>query len=416
MNRFFVLLLFLLFILLIEFYSFQGIKALVAAKSASFQKVVKYTYFSISALVIVAFLIYNFGNPDGIGRHARTFILSFIFINVLAKTLASVFVLIDDLQRGIRWIVKKLANPEQLAVDGSGISRSKFLATTGIIVAAAPVVSLSWGIISGAHDYRVRRIKVPVKGLPKAFEGLRIGQLSDIHSGSFWNKTAVKGGVELFEKEKVDLAVFTGDLVNNKATEMQEWGSIFSKVKAPLGVYSIFGNHDYGDYADWSSEQAKLKNLKDLAQVEKNMGWQLLNNEHRILEINGEKLGLIGVENWSAKSRFPKYGKLNMAMQNMEETATTILLSHDPSHWQAEVVGQNPRIDLTLSGHTHGMQFGVDIPGFKWSPVQYVYNEWAGLYQAGHQNLYVNRGFGYIGYPGRVGILPEISVLTLEKG
>jgi len=389
---------------------------LVAAKSASFQKVVKYTYFSISALVIVAFLIYNFGNPDGIGRHARTFILSFIFINVLAKTLASVFVLIDDLQRGIRWIVKKLANPEQLAVDGSGISRSKFLATTGIIVAAAPVVSLSWGIISGAHDYRVRRIKVPVKGLPKAFEGLRIGQLSDIHSGSFWNKTAVKGGVELFEKEKVDLAVFTGDLVNNKATEMQEWGSIFSKVKAPLGVYSIFGNHDYGDYADWSSEQAKLKNLKDLAQVEKNMGWQLLNNEHRILEINGEKLGLIGVENWSAKSRFPKYGKLNMAMQNMEETATTILLSHDPSHWQAEVVGQNPRIDLTLSGHTHGMQFGVDIPGFKWSPVQYVYNEWAGLYQAGHQNLYVNRGFGYIGYPGRVGILPEISVLTLEKG
>ncbi|MEQ8625310.1 MAG: metallophosphoesterase [Vicingaceae bacterium] len=415
MNRYLILFLFLLIILLVEFYAFQGIKTLVTHSSEILQKTVKYIYFSITLLVLVAFLIYNFGNPDAIGKHTRTFLLSLVFINVLAKILAVVFVLIDDLQRGVRWIVKKLANPEQFTQDGSGISRSKFLATTGIIVAAAPVVSLSWGIISGAHDYRVRRIKVPIKGLPKELDGIKIGQLSDIHSGSFWNKTAVKGGVELLEKEKVDLALFTGDLVNNKATEMQEWGSIFSKIKAPLGVYSIFGNHDYGDYVDWGSAQAKRKNLQELAIIEKNMGWQLLNNEHRILEIDGEKLGLVGVENWSAKSRFPKYGNLKTAMQNMEETATTILLSHDPSHWQAEVVGQHPRIDLTLSGHTHGMQFGVDIPGFKWSPVQYVYDEWAGLYQSAHQNLYVNRGFGYIGYPGRVGILPEISVLTLEK-
>ena len=415
MNRLLILLLFFAFIVLIDYYAFQAIKAAFSSSSPGFQKGLKIVYFSITGLVLLSLLIYNFGNPDGIGKHARTFLLSFVFINVLAKTLVAVFVLIDDLQRGVRWIVKRLSNPEELSSGSEGISRSKFLATTGIIVAAAPVVSLSWGIISGAHDYRVRRIKVPIKNLPKSLEGLRIGQLSDIHSGSFWNKTAVKGGVELFEKEKVDLAIFTGDLVNNKATEMQEWGNIFEKVKAPLGVYSVFGNHDYGDYAEWSSAQKKKDNLKDLALIHKQMGWDLLINEHRVLEIQGEKLGLVGVENWSAKSRFPKYGKLNEALQDMEETATTILLSPDPSHWQAEVVGQNPRIDLTLSGHTHGMQFGVDIPGFKWSPVQYIYDEWAGLYKSSDQYLYVNRGFGYIGYPGRVGILPEISILTLER-
>lgn len=415
MNRLLIVLLFFALIIVIDYYAYQAFKTIFLSSSPTFQKALKIIYFSITCLVLLALLVYNFANPDGIGRHARTFLLSFIFINVLAKTLVAVFVLIDDLQRGVRWIVKKLANPEELSSEGEGISRSKFLATTGIIVAAAPVVSLSWGIISGAHDYRVRKIKVPIKNLPKSLDGLRIGQLSDIHAGSFWNKTAVKRGVELVEKEKVDLAFFTGDLVNNKASEMQEWGSLFEKVKAPLGVYSVFGNHDYGDYVQWESVQQKRENVKRLALIHKQMGWNLLLNEHRVLEIQGEKLGLVGVENWSAKSRFPKYGKLNEAMKGLEDTFTTILLSHDPSHWQAEVVGQNPRIDLTLSGHTHGMQFGVDIPGFKWSPVQYVYDEWAGLYKSSNQYLYVNRGFGYIGYPGRVGILPEISILTLEK-
>lgn len=414
MNRLLFVTVFSIVFLLIDYYAFQAIKTVTSNQSEGFQKGVKILYFSFTCLVITAIIIYNFGNPDGLAKHARTALMSFVFINVLAKLVLGLFVFFDDIQRLVRWVVMKLSSPDTQFND-EGISRSKFLATTGLVIAAAPVISLSWGIISGAHDYRVRRIKVPVKNLPKALEGLRIGQLSDIHSGSFWNKTAVKGGVQMLQDEKVDLAFFTGDLVNNKATEMQEWGSVFAKVNAPLGVYSVFGNHDYGDYVQWESQAAKQKNLADLATIHKNMGWNLLMNEHKIIDVDGEKLGVIGVENWGAKARFPKYGKLDLAMQGLPDSSVNILLSHDPSHWQAEVLPKYKNIDLTLAGHTHGMQFGIDIPGFKWSPVQYVYDEWAGLYQSNQQYLYVNRGFGYLGYPGRVGILPEISVITLER-
>ncbi|MEX2379881.1 MAG: metallophosphoesterase, partial [Vicingaceae bacterium] len=332
----------------------------------------------------------------------------------LTKTVLVLFVFIDDIRRGIKWLIRKYSKPKIEAKEG-GISRSEFLNKSGIIVAALPVISMSWGVISGAHDYRVRRITLPIKGLPNAFNGLKIAQLSDIHSGSFWNKTAVEGGIDLLEAEKADIAFFTGDLVNNKASEMQNWGSVFERIKAPLGVYAVFGNHDYGDYVDWPSIAAKEKNLNDLRTIQKNMGWKLLENENHIIELDGEKLGIIGVENWSARGHFPKYGKLNQASKGLEETSLNVLLSHDPSHWQAEVVPNFPKIDLTLSGHTHGMQFGVEIPGFKWSPAQYFYDEWAGLYKANEQYLYVNRGYGYIGFPGRVGIPPEITILTLEQ-
>lgn len=415
MNRVLFVSLFLVVFILIDWYAFQAIKTLIGNSSVLTRKTIKGIYVTLSVLVAIALLIYNFGNPDGIAKHARMFLMSFIVLNFLAKFFLAVFVLIDDIVRLVRWGVAKLSNPEP-KTTGEGISRSKFIATTGLVVAAAPIVSLSWGIISGAHDYRIRRVKVPIKDLPRGLEGLRIGQLSDIHSGSFWNKTAVKGGVKMLMDEKVDLAFFTGDLVNNRATEMQEWGSVFAKVNAPLGVYSVFGNHDYGDYVrDWPSLDAKKQNLKNLATIHRNMGWGLLLNEHKILEIDGEKLGIVGIENWGAKANFPKYGKMDLAVQNMPDTAVNILLSHDPSHWQAEVIPHYKEIDLTLSGHTHGMQFGVEVPGFKWSPVQYVYDEWAGLYQSGEQYLYVNRGFGYLAYPGRVGILPEITVLTLER-
>jgi hypothetical protein len=337
-----------------------------------------------------------------------------MFINFLAKIIMSLFLLTDDLQRGIRWAVAKLSNPETEAAK-EGISRSEFLAKTGIMVAAAPIVSMSWGIISGAHDYRIRRLKLPIQNLAKELQGLKIAQLSDIHSGSFWNKTAVKGGVDMLLAEKADLILFTGDLVNNKAEEMNEWISVFGKIKAPLGVYASMGNHDYGDYVRWPSEKAKQQNQEDFKLVHKLLGWELLNNENRVVKVGGEKLGIIGVENWSARGRFPKYGNLAQATQNMESCAFNLLLSHDPSHWQAEVLKQYPQIDLTLSGHTHGMQFGIEIPGFKWSPVQYMYDEWAGLYRSNERFLYVNRGFGYIGYPGRFGILPEITIIELEN-
>lgn len=412
MNKIPLILIFTIVAILMEIYGFQLFKSAFVNSAPLIKKMAKSIYWALAILSLLAFYFYHLGNPDAFGKHLRTFVMSLVFINMLAKTILLLFTLIDDIQRGVRWLVKRLSNPEQSSQEG--ISRSEFIAKTGIVMAAAPIVTLSWGIISGAHDYRVRRIPLPVKGLPKAFDGLKVAQLSDIHSGSFWNKTAVKGGVEMLLNEKPDIAFFTGDLVNNRASEMNDWGAVFAKVKAPLGTYSVFGNHDYGDYVGWESQIAKEKNLRDLADIHKNMGWKLMMNEHQIIEVDGEQLAVIGIENWSAKGRFPKYGKLNQAVEGLEDEMTQILLSHDPSHWQSEVLTDYKNIDLTLSGHTHGMQFGVEIPGFKWSPVQYVYKEWAGLYQAKDQYLYVNRGYGYIGYPGRFGILPEITILTLK--
>ena len=211
-----------------------------------------------------------------------------------------------------------------------------------------------------------------------------------------------------------DLILFSGDLVNDRATEMKDYMDLFSKMKAPMGVYSTFGNHDYGDYVSWPHEGvSKNQNLINLAKVHGDLGWRLLMNEHVVLEKNGEQIALIGIENWSNKARFPKHGRMDLAYPGAEKYPFKILMSHDPSHWHAQVIPQYSDVDLTLSGHTHGMQFGVEIPGFHWSPVQYVYKEWAGLYEAGKQKLYVNRGFGFIGYPGRVGILPEITVIEL---
>ncbi len=275
---------------------------------------------------------------------------------------------------------------------------------------------MTWGIVSGAHDYRVRRQKIALKNLPSQFHGLKIVQLSDIHSGSFYNKTAVKGGIELAMKEKGDVIFFTGDLVNNEASEMKNYTEIFEKLKAPLGVYSVLGNHDYGDYKAWASLEEKKENLRTLMQIHKQMGWDLLMNEHRMLEQGGEKLAILGIENWGAKGNFPKYGKMAQAHKNTDEAAVKLLLSHDPSHWDAQVRKEYKDIDIMFAGHTHGMQFGIENEVIKWSPVQYMYEQWAGLYKKEEQHLYVNRGFGFIGFPGRIGMLPEVTVIELVKG
>ncbi|MBD99634.1 MAG: metallophosphatase [Verrucomicrobia bacterium] len=416
MNRLLILLLFTFVVLLVDYYAFQAIKTLIIGFSSASQRAIKLVYFSFTALVILAIFVYNFGDPDSLARHARTFIMSFIFINVLGKLILALFVFIDDIVRGVRWAIMKFSSTTSNELGGEPISRSKFIATTGIIVAAAPIISMSWGIISGAHDYRIRRLKLPVKALSPKLQGFKIVQLSDIHSGSFWNKTAVKGGIEMIVEQKADLILFTGDLVNNKATEMEEWAELFSKINAPYGVYSVLGNHDYGDYVRWNTSEEKSANLEQLLATQNYMGWEVLRNEHRSIDVDGERIGLVGVENWSAKERFPKYGDLDLATKELpKDTSVNILMSHDPSHWREEVITKYPNMNLTLSGHTHGMQFGVEIPGFKWSPVQYMYKEWAGLYQSEEQYLYVNRGFGYIGYPGRFGILPEITVIELEN-
>jgi hypothetical protein len=272
--------------------------------------------------------------------------------------------------------------------------------------------SLLYGF-SNKYNYQLKKVPLSFSNLPQAFKGFKIVHISDVHSGSFQDKTAVKKGIDLINAQHPDLILFTGDLVNDRHDEMLEYMDIFSTLKAKYGVYSTLGNHDYGDYVAWPNAAAKTDNLEKLKNVHAKMGWRLLMNEHVAIEKNNDAFALLGIENWGAKGRFPKYGKMQEAYPGTEKYAFKILMSHDPSHWDAQVKTEYKDIDLMLAGHTHGMQFGLENPYFKWSPVQWMYKQWAGLYEEGNQKLYVNRGFGFIGYPGRVGILPEITLIEL---
>lgn len=350
----------------------------------------------------------------------RSVILVAFFITAVSKIFIVPFLLVDDIRRGMVWIKRKFtaksepAKSEQL--PGNPIPRSEFLVKAGTLVAGIPLASLSYGIISGAYDYRIKRQVLYLPDLPSAFDGILLGQLSDIHSGSFYNRKAVLGGVEMLMAQKPDLVFFTGDLVNNIASEMRDYQDIFSKVKAPLGVYSVLGNHDYGDYYFGKGPSAaKAKSLADVKVTHKNMGWNLLLNENRRVKVDGQEIAVLGIENWGA-GRFAKYGRMDLAVKGTEDAPVKLLLSHDPSHWRAQVLTEYPDIDAMFSGHTHGMQFGVQTSQFQWSPVQYIYSEWAGLYREKHQQLYVNVGYGFLGYPGRVGILPEITIFELRRG
>ena len=332
----------------------------------------------------------------------------------LARGVAALFFLVDDLRRFLQWggiEAYRLAVPTT-TID-SGVSRSVFLSWMGVVAGTGLLGSLVYGF-GNKYRYEVRRQRIRSPKLPKAFEGLRIVQLSDIHAGSFDDPAAVERGIEKAMALKPDLIFFTGDLVNNLASEMEGYEKLFSKLSAPLGVYSILGNHDYGDYVGWETAELKKANLDRLKSIHSKMGWRLLLNEHVHIEKEEDRIVLIGVENWSSRANFKKYGDLALASQGVAAADFQILLSHDPSHWETEVSTSYPSIDLTLSGHTHGMQFGVELPGLRWSPVQYVYRRWAGHYQQGEQHLYINRGFGFLGYPGRVGILPEITLIELH--
>ncbi|TDS13817.1 metallophosphoesterase [Sphingobacterium paludis] len=358
----------------------------------------------------------------------RSVILVAFFMTAVCKFIFIIILLIDDLRRGGLWIARLLvpakkqqAAPSEQSLDAplpeqpkNGISRSEFLTKSGLIVASLPIFPLSWGVIAGGYDYKIRRQKLYLPNLPSSFHGLRIGQISDVHSGSFYNQKAVLGGVEMLLGEKPDAIFFTGDLVNNVASEMRDYQDIFTKVKADLGVFSVLGNHDYGDYYFGKEDSpAKRKNLKDLIDTHKVMGWDLLMDENRSLKLGNEQLAIVGVQNWGT-GRFPKKGDLAKALQGTEESAVKLLLSHDPSHWRAQVLDTD--IDVMFAGHTHGMQFGVRGEHFQWSPAKYIYKEWAGLYEEQNKKLYVNVGYGFLGYPGRVGILPEITIFELIKG
>jgi len=289
------------------------------------------------------------------------------------------------------------------------------LAKISVIMSGVPLLLMIYGMARNRHRYKIHEVTVPLVNLPNALEGLKIVQISDVHSGSFTDKAPLRKGIELINQAKADLVFFTGDLVNSIATEIEPYTDVFDKITAKYGVFSVLGNHDYGDYVRWPSKEMKLTNLNRLIHLQKQMGWHLLLNENRLLSINGEKIAIIGVENYSASPRFSKYGDLQKAYNGSESAALKLLLSHDPSHWDDQIAPNQSDIAITFSGHTHGAQFGIEIEGwFKWSPVKYFYKQWAGLYQKGQQFLYVNRGFGYLGYPGRVGILPEITVMQLK--
>ena len=412
MNKLIVVPLFAIILVLIDIYVFQAFKVIGQDLSAFWRKILYTGYWGFTALVLLGYFTYHFTNPDSFPKTFRTFLMVGVFIHYFSKFFALIFLFIDDLIRAGRWVVSLFSRSESIDPVSEKIPRSEFLAKSALVAGTVPFLAMSFGIISGAHDYRIRRKRIALKNLPKAFDGIKVAQISDIHAGSFFNKIAVQGGIDMLRGEKPDLIFFTGDLVNTSASEVNGFFNIFKNVQAPLGVFSVTGNHDYGDYHNWPNAESKKQNFQNLIKAHELLGWDLLMNEHRFIELNGEKIAVIGIENWGA-GRFSKYGKLNKAYEGSEEAMAKILLSHDPSHWDAQVRPGYPDIDLTLAGHTHGFQFGVEWGDFKWSPSQYVYKQWAGLYQENEQYLYVNRGYGYLGYPGRVGIPPEITILEL---
>ncbi len=408
-------------IFLLDWYVFGALRLLLEDGNPVVRRWVFIAYWTLSALTISLFLVYNLTTIRENVPHLGQWVQVWMFMYIFSKVLGGFFLLLDDIWRAFMWIWRRFVinvEPNQTgpapASANDGISRSDFLAKTALIATAVPMATMGFGILSGAHDYRIRHKRVVLPNLPKAFHGFKIAQVSDIHSGSFFNKTAVAGGVDMLMAQKPDVIFFTGDLVNNEAREVKDYVPVFGKLKAPFGVFSTLGNHDYGEYVQWPSVAAKRQNVLDLMRSHKEMGWDLLMNEHRMLRTGGEQLAVLGVENWGT-GRWPKYGRLEQAYAGTQDAPVKLLLSHDPTHWDGQVRPLFPDIDVTFSGHTHGFQFGIEIGDFRWSPASWIYKQWADLYQEGNQYLYVNRGYGYLGYPGRVGILPEITIMELVQ-
>ncbi|MEL6275096.1 MAG: metallophosphoesterase [Bacteroidota bacterium] len=392
---------------IIDIYSFQALREWVRPYSDWTRRISYGIYWALTALAVLYLLINVFEWNESWSKSMKTLGRAFVFLVYVCKIPIVGILLIDDLRRGITYVINQLS-----PTANYDVSRSRFLSSFGLLMGGIPFATLTYGIVRNQYRFKRYAADVPVEGLPKELDGLKIVQISDMHSGSWTRLEPLQRAVDMINEEAADVVCFTGDIVNDKAEEMEPFVNIFKQISAKHGVYSVLGNHDYGDYAQWKDKAAKQANMEQLFDVHRRLGWDLLRDEHRLLEINGRKFGVLGVENWSAK-RFGKRGDLKKAHAGSEVADAKILLSHDPTHWEAQV--QNyPDIDLTLSGHTHGFQFGIEIPGIRWSPAQYIYKQWAGLYQAGRQHLYVNRGLGFLGYPGRVGILPEISVLTLR--
>lgn len=401
----------IIFILIYSFFSVYGFQAIKTVTRLSW---IHYLFVAVSVLVALNF-IYQFSvGSEGrvlspIKSYAFGILLAFMSLNLVLFMI----LLGEDLIRLILGLYDKLfAAKETFYMP----SRRKFISTIALSLAAIPFASLLYGMYKGKYRFRVLDYVLYFEDLPEAFDGYKITQISDIHSGSFDDREKIEYGIDLINQQQSDVILFTGDLVNNKATEMLPWKDLFGTLKAKDGVFSVLGNHDYGDYVNWNSKEEKTENLEALKRIQKEMGYKLLLNESHFLERNGERIAIVGVENWG-KGGFKKAGDLKKASKLVNAEDFKILMTHDPSHWEAQVLNDDYHYHLTLSGHTHGMQFGIEIPGWiKWSPAKWRYKQWAGIYKELGQYINVNRGFGYLGYPGRVGIWPEVTVITLKKG
>lgn len=403
-------------ILAIDIYAFRGVKLLTANLSSNLTRQLIYLGYFLFTLGVILFIVYVVINNSSIAT-TKSYIMPFTafgiaIFHIVPKIIFVLFLGVEDLGFAAIWGYKKITSEPGEANEI--ISRTTFLTKIGLTLAAVQMGRIAYGVAKGRYDFKVENSIIEFDNLPEAFDGLKIAHLSDIHIGSFFNNhDAVAKGIEMVNNLNADIIVFTGDLVNNYAWELDGWEEILGKLHAPMGVYSILGNHDYGDYVKWGSEEEKKANLQRLKDTQKQMGFRLLVNESVKLTKHGQSINLLGIENWG-KGGFAKYGDLNLALNQSEKNSFKILLSHDPSHWDEQVL-EKTDIDLSLAGHTHGMQFGVQIAGLQWSPAKYRYPRWGGLYREKNQYLYVNRGFGYLAFPGRVGMPPELTCLELRK-
>jgi uncharacterized protein len=410
-----ILLIFLAVSLLLDFYVFNGLQTLTSGwRSARWRQIVKWGYLTVSLGVTALFFggISSFRTAYGM-RPFHEWMLSLFLAFLITKLFFGLVLLIGDVVRLFYGLIDHFIRPVDRAGEPFFPGRRKFVSEIAVLVAAVPFTAFIYAMLKGKYDYRVHKVTLHFDALPDAFDGFTITQISDIHSGSFDHRQAVQRGVDLANAQKSDLFVFTGDLVNNAAWEIEPYLDMFSTLKAPYGQFSILGNHDYGDYIQWNSEEEKAENLQQLKAHHRTLGYRLLLDENVVLEKGGQKIALVGVQNWGRG--FIQIGDLDKALQGVDKDAFKICLSHDPTHWEEKIRHHPTPVQLTLSGHTHGAQFGVETAGWRWSPVQYRYLDWAGLANERDRYLYVNRGFGFLAFSGRLGIWPEITVITLKK-
>lgn len=403
----------LVFVLvLVEFYTFQAVKQI------THHRFFRMLYLLCSALVI-AYIAYGFSRFDRSSgqNHQSMLAAALIILFYLPKIVITLLLILEDVIRIIRGIVQYSRREKTVNKAPFLPERRKFITQIAFGIAAIPFASVLYGITIGRYKFQVHKHILTFEDLPDAFDGFTITQLSDIHSGSFDNQEKLEYAVDLINQQQSDILLFTGDLVNSLAAEMIPWLEVFKKIEPhPFGNYSILGNHDYGEYIQWKTDEEKERNFEAICNLSPALGFKLLRNENVRIQKGTDSLVIVGVENWGERAHFMKYGDLDQATKGVHAEDFKVLLSHDPSHWDAKVLEHPKNFQLTLSGHTHGSQFGIEIPGFiKWSPIQYVYKQWAGLYKKFGKMIYVNRGFGYHAYQGRTGIWPEITVLELRK-